>query len=78
MIIEDPIIEPYIIKASADSYDVCEKMISQSEKNKGKEYYQPHGYYTDFENALKKNVKLKAIEKEKVDMSSFIQAYRII
>jgi len=75
-IIEDPIMEPFIItKSSAGGYAVHER-VTKGEENK--EYLKTHGYPSNFNNALKmvsKNLLDQSNDRHYTSIKQYIETF---
>jgi hypothetical protein len=78
-IIEDPIIEPFLISKDQTSYTLWEKItpnLENKKTTKGKMYYKAVGYYSKFEPLLNKIAELKLNSTKKYNsIKEFIQQY---
>lgn len=79
VIIQDPLIAPYIIKVSDSSFDIWQQRIS---KETGKSYETPSGkYFTSFEQALKHLIVVKLCDEcqdKALTLREFICEYQKI
>lgn len=72
MLIQDPVIEPFVIKAEDDSFAVGK--MNHSEKT-GDTFY-PMWFYSGFDHAVKKIVKIKTNEGDDiVTISEYLQKF---
>lgn len=79
-IIEDPIIEPFLISKDQTSYTLWEKVIpnaNNKKTTKGEMYYNTVGYYSRFEPLLNKIAELKLMQKKQYNsIKEYIEQYK--
>lgn len=79
VVIEDPLIAPYIIKVSDSSFDIWQK---RNSKETNKDYETPVGkYFTSFEQALKHLITMKICDDHQdkiLTLREFIHEYQAI